>query len=121
MIKKILLLTGLLISCFNLVAQEIPTPKIEINKDKFDNPDGTYYVSFYKTTSCNATGTIEFDFYLSYKGKRVSDHYHMRFCVSGRHGTNAITWPDEVPKGHERYVTVQLGREPAKKDHRDND
>jgi len=107
--------------CSIILSQEIPTPEIKINKDDNGIPDGTYYASFYKTTSCNNTGTIEFDFYLSYKGKRVSDYYHMRFCVSGRHGTNAVAWPDVIPKGHEKYVTVQLGKEKAKKDRRDDD
>ena len=73
--------------------------------------------------------------YLSYKGKRVSDYFNT--LVGGRHvkltetggigaanggaSQTVFAWPGEVPKEHEMYVTVQLGKEPEKKDRRDND
>ena len=103
-----------------VISAQIPTPEIKINVDDKGVAVGTYYVSFYKRNSCDYSGTISFDFYLSYNGKRVSDYYHMSFCISGRHGKNAITWPNAVPKGHEKYVTVQLGKEPPQKDRRDD-
>ena len=91
---------------------------ISVNKDTKGNPDGTYTVVF--TKPCY-TGEDEFDFYLSYKGKRVSDYYHSTIRSCDKRTIEAVAWPDEVPKGNEKFVTVQLGKEPAKKDRRDDD
>jgi hypothetical protein len=119
--KKFLAFWVLFLAVSTFTFAQIPTPEIKVHVDASGAPDGTYYVSFYKTTSCNDTGTIDVTYYLSYKGKRVSDYYYMSFCVSSPHGKNSVAWPDEVPKGYEKYVTVQLGKEKEKKDRRDDD
>lgn len=62
-----------------------------------------------------------FEYYLSYKGKRVSDYKKANSNYQHYFTSKCYTWPDAVPKGYEKYVTVQIGREPVKKDHRDDD
>lgn len=63
-----------------------------------------------------------FDWYLSYNGKRVSDYYSSTiFCRQVETRNNLYTWPNSVPSGHEKYVTVQFGKEKPKKDRRDDD
>ncbi|MBQ6668098.1 MAG: hypothetical protein IJM65_08255 [Bacteroidales bacterium] len=87
------------------------------------NQDKSYTVVL-KNNNTNAVGEIKsycFDWYLSYKGKRVSD-YFQETIRCGRTATRQVyCWPGEVPSGYERYVTVQLGKEPVKKDRRDDD
>ena len=89
------------------------------------NQDKSYTVVL-KNNNNNAGGEIKnycFDWYLSYKGKRVSD-YFQETIRCGRTATRQVyCWPGEVPSGYERYVTVQLGKEqkPVKKDPRDDD
>lgn len=72
----------------------------------------------------SAQGEIQsncFDWYLSYKGERVSD-YFQETIRCGKTATRTVyCWPGKVPSGYEQYVTVQLGREPIKKDRRDDD
>ena len=65
--------------------------------------------------------TYSFEWYLSYKGKRVSDYYTDAIRCGKTTSHTVHFWPGEVPNGNERYVTVQLGREPRKKDPRDDD
>lgn len=66
--------------------------------------------------------SYNFDWYLSYNGKRVSDYYSSTiFCRQVETRNNLYTWPNSVPSGHEKYVTVQFGREKPKKDRRDDD
>jgi hypothetical protein len=62
-----------------------------------------------------------FTWYLSYSGNRVSDYYYSTATSMSAFTKTAIAWPGKVPKGHEKYVTAQLGKEPAKKDRRDDD
>lgn len=62
-----------------------------------------------------------FEYYLSYKGKRVSDYKKANSNYQHYFTSKCYTWPDAVPKGYEKYVTVQIGREPVKKDRRDDD
>ncbi|MBQ2291609.1 MAG: hypothetical protein II248_05590 [Paludibacteraceae bacterium] len=85
--------------------------------------DGAYIVCLYNTN--NNTGYYigfayhSFTWYLSYKGQRVSDYYDSVIrCQSGEE-KKVYVWPDEVPKGHEKYVVVQFGKEAAPKDRRD--
>ena len=61
-----------------------------------------------------------FDWYLSYKGKRVSDYYSSTIRCRDTEQRIVRCWPDEVPRGYESYVTVQFGREKALKDRRDD-
>lgn len=65
--------------------------------------------------------TYNFEWYLSYKGKRVSDYYTEAIRCRQTGSRTVYYWPNTVPAGHEKYVSVQLGREPRKKDPRDDD
>lgn len=87
------------------------------------NWGNSYTVVLSNNNRCNQ-GEItnyNFEWYLSYKGKRVSDYYQATIRCNDSSTKSVYAWPDEVPTGNERYVTVQLGREPAKKDPRDDD
>ena len=87
------------------------------------NTDNSVTVTFMNTNydQDNERDTYTFEWYLSVKGKRVSDYYTE--AIRCRRTSSRIVhfWPGEVPKGYEKYVTVQLGREPKKKDPRDDD
>ena len=87
------------------------------------NTDKSVTVTFMNTNYDreNERNTYTFEWYLSYKGKRVSDYYNE--AVRCKHTTSRMVyiWPGEVPNGYEKYVSVQLGREPRKKDPRDDD
>lgn len=61
-----------------------------------------------------------FKFYLSYKGKRVSDYKTANSNYQFRFSCKCYIWPDMVPRGYEKYVTVQIGEEPKKTDRRDD-
>lgn len=65
--------------------------------------------------------SYNFEWYLSYKGKRVSDYYQETVRCGQSFSRTVYAWPGEVPAGNERYVTAQLGRQPAKRDPRDDD
>ena len=65
--------------------------------------------------------SYSFEWYLSYKGKRVSDYFQETIECGRSTSRNVFCWPGEVPSGNEKFVTVQLGREPAKRDPRDDD
>ena len=86
--------------------------------------DGAYIVCLYNTNDnhgyfANEFAYYSFTWYLSYKGQRVSDYYDSVIrCQSGEE-KNVYVWPDEVPKGHEKYVVVQFGKEATPKDRRD--
>ena len=66
------------------------------------------------------TKAYAFDWYLSYKGKRVSDYYSSTIRCRKTEQRTVRCWPDEVPRGYESYVTVQFGREQAPRDRRDD-
>lgn len=87
------------------------------------NPNKSYTVVL-TNHNRSAQGEIQsncFDWYLSFKGERVSD-YFQETIRCGKSSTRTIfCWPGKVPSGYEQYVTVQLGREPIKKDRRDDD
>lgn len=92
---------------------------ITINDDKsltiiFENANS----SNYNTTETYVTNT--FEWYLSYKGKRVSDYYTEAIRCGQESSHTVLYWPGEVPSGNEKYITVQLGRERKKKDRRDD-
>ena len=65
--------------------------------------------------------SYSFEWYLSYKGERVSDYYQETVRCGQSSSRTVYAWPGEVPTGNERYVTAQLGRQPAKRDPRDDD
>ena len=84
--------------------------------------DGSYSVELFNSNygSSREVITNSFEWYLSYKGKRVSDYF--KSSIRGRYTSikTVWAWPNEVPKGYEKYVTVQFGRD-VKKDYRDDD
>lgn len=90
------------------------------------NQDKSLTVTFKNENSNNYDNsgeirTYSFEWYLSYKGKRVSDYYTDAIRCGKTASHTVHFWPGEVPNGYEKYVTVQLGREPRKKDPRDDD
>ena len=104
-------------------SQYSPSCGVRVNVDSNGTPNGTYTVNCCKSGPADGNA-IHFDVYLSYKGKRVSDYYSFGAppgCNYGSASRTVTVWPDEVPEGHEKYVTVQTGREPAKRDRRDDD
>lgn len=87
------------------------------------NQNNSYTVILYNNNQSNRGEIISYNFewYLSYKGKRVSDYYQETIRCGQSSSRTIYAWPGEVPAGNERYVTAQLGRQPAKKDPRDDD
>jgi len=84
-----------------------------VNSDKsitatFFNRNNKDYTIDHKTVKY----TYTFKWYLSYKGKRVSDYYIEYIPCQQTASRTVYIWPDEVPRGNEKYVTVQLGLEP---------
>lgn len=75
--------------------------------------DGSYSVTLFNSNydSSYEAVTNSFDWYLSYKGKRVSDYFKSAIRSRNISTKTVLAWPDEVPKGNEKYVTVQFGRE----------
>lgn len=122
--KKYLLLLFMMgiTPCSNIMANcDLPQGKcVSITPQS----DGSYLVVTAPTSKPSS-----FEWYLSYKGKRVSDYYKSVFlresvfadAITWSQSVKVWAWPDEVPVGHEKYVTVQLGREPRVKDRRDDD
>lgn len=91
-----------------------------LNKDKsitvtFKNGNDSNY------DTSGEVKTYSFDWYFSYKGKRISDYYTDAARCGKTVSHTAHFWPGVVPTGYEKYVTVQLGRVPKKKDRRDDD
>lgn len=62
-----------------------------------------------------------FKFYLSYKGKRISEYQSANSNYDYKFTCKCYVWPNIVPVGDEKYVCVQIGTEPRKKDSRDDD
>lgn len=87
------------------------------------NDDKSFTVTFMNSNYNNdgERNTDIFEWYLSYKGKRVSDYYTEAIRCRQTGSRTVYYWPNTVPAGHEKYVSVQLGREPRKKDRRDDD
>lgn len=87
------------------------------------NQNNSYTVILYNNNQSNRgeITSYNFEWYLSYKGKRVSDYYQETIRCGQSSSRTVYAWPGEVPAGHERYVTPQLGRQPPKKDPRDDD
>ena len=87
------------------------------------NEDKSITVTFMNSNYNNdgERNTYNFEWYLSYKGKRVSDYYTEAIRCRQTGSRTVYYWPNTVPAGHEKYVSVQLGREPRKKDRRDDD
>ena len=61
-----------------------------------------------------------FKYYLTYKGKRVSDYKSANSNYKYQFTCTCYAWPGSVPAGHEKYVSVHIGGEPKKTDRRDD-
>lgn len=87
------------------------------------NADGSYKVYFIDNSNVYLSdyNNTNFIWYLSYKGKRCSDYFHSNSSGARNFSRTGFTWPDEVPIEHEKYVTAQIGKEPVKRDRRDDD
>ena len=75
--------------------------------------DGSYSIELFNTNHNNGNEivTYAFEWYLSYKGKRISDYYKSAIRTRKSEQKTVWAWPDEVPRGNERHVTVQFGKE----------
>lgn len=107
-----------------LFAQEgISILEITPNKDDKGIIDDSYTVKFRDNTIryLGDDHPNNFTWYLSYKGKKVSDYYYSTATSMRVFSVIAFVWPNVVPKGNEKYVTAQLGKELLKKDRRDDD
>ena len=90
------------------------------------NQDRSLTVEFFNSNRRGyerAVINYSFEWYLSYKGKRVSDYYQESIVRDGSSTRKVYCWPGEVPAGNEKYVTVQFGKESTKpaRDRRDDD
>lgn len=131
----------LLLSAFAVNAQAyrsinvIPSTYVTINshdgiivQGTTVNQDKSITVTFKNENSNNydSSGeirTYSFEWYLSYKGKRISDYYTDAVRCGKTASRTVHFWPGEVPVGHEKYITIQLGRErqTRERDRRDDD
>ncbi len=87
------------------------------------NQNNSYTIVLYNNNRGNQgeITSYNFEWYLSYRGERVSDYYQETIRCGQSSSRTIYAWPGEVPYGYEKYVTVQLGRQPAKRDPRDDD
>lgn len=115
-------------SSINIIPSRYETVKSHqgiIVKSIIVNENKTLTVIFSNENSSNynTTGTYvtySFDWYLSYKGKRISDYFTEAIRCGKESSRTVIFWPGEVPDGYEKYISVQLGRELRTKDRRDD-
>ena len=116
--KKIISLIIAIFAAFTLYAQN-DISVLEIERET----DGSYKVHFVDNSNVYPTDNNQtaFTWYLSYKGKRVSDYFHSNSNGSRSFWRTGFAWPDEVPVGYEKYVTAQIGKEPEPKDRRDDE
>lgn len=101
---------------------------IEVSSITYQS-DGSYRVILYNTNHNDPYDGVSyytsynFEWYLSYKGKRVSDYFQSTIRCRKNEDKYVYAWPNEVPRGYEHYVSVQFGREQnmVNKDRRDDD
>lgn len=119
--KKLLLILCA-VSLYTIANAEVYNSHIGISGSVAPQNDGSYLVTFFNSNGMEDRHypTYTFEWYLSYKGKRVSDYYTAAVVARSSGQQTARCWPGEVPRGHESYVTVQFGREKAPKDRRDD-
>lgn len=131
--KKILLLLSIVfcainVESINIIHSQYVTTKSHsgiVVKSITVNDDKSLTVTFSNENSSNynSTGTYvtySFDWYLSYKGKRISDYYTDAIRC-GKEGSHRVYfWPGEVPVGNEKYITVQYKGKDKKTDRRDD-
>lgn len=81
------------------------------------NTDDSFVVTLYNSNSNDPYDGVtyqtsyNFCWYLSYKGKRVSDYFYSNIKCKKYDVKMVYIYPNEVPNGHERYISVQFGRE----------
>jgi hypothetical protein len=122
--KNIIFICLTFVICASSYAQEgISIREITVNYNEKGISDGSFTVTFRDNNVryLSDDHPNNFTWYLSYKGKRVSDYYYSTARSMSSFKVKAVAWPDEVPKGNEKYVTAQLGKEPVRKDRRDDD
>lgn len=87
------------------------------------NADKSITVVLKNSNICDDSeiATYTFEWYLSFKGKRISDYFNAAVRCNKSETKTVYFWPDTVKAGQEKYITVQLGREPKKRDPRDDD
>jgi len=87
------------------------------------NSDDSITVVLKNSNRCNVPeiATYTFEWYLSFKGKRISDYFTASVRCDQSEKQTVYFWPDTVKPGQEKYITVQLGRKAKKKDRRDDD
>jgi hypothetical protein len=123
--KKIVVIICLMIGIGTVAFSQSSISVVEIwaNVDKNGVHDGSYTVKFRDNDNVylDDHNSTQFTWYLSYKGKRISDYVNSSSSGNRNFFATAFAWPDEVPKGNEKYVTAQLGKEPVntKKNRRD--
>ena len=102
-------------SNMSAISVEIITP--------ISGDENCYEITFLDSQNVNRAVeqyATSFKFYLSYKGKRISDYKSANSNYQYKFTYKCYVWPDMVPKGYEKYVTVQIGDEPKKRDRRDD-
>ena len=97
-------------------SEGIVVQDVTVNQDK----SLTVTLSNTNRSTSGEVKTYSFEWHLSYRGKRVSDYYTESLRCRKTTSRTVYIWPNSVPAGYEKYVTVQLGREPRKKDRRDD-
>lgn len=135
--KKFLLFFSLFFSFFilvgrsayqtiNVIMPEYVTVKSTrgiVVKNADLNSDKSITVVFKNSNMCKTPeiATYTFKWYLSFKGKRISDYYSTAVRCNQTESQTVYFWPNAVKNGQEKYITVQLGRKSKKKDRRDDD
>lgn len=124
--KKFFLITLILGCCFNLFgwgsAYSVPNfvgPEyVTINSSQgilIENVSVFSYnsikVVFKNANRCNEPeiATYAFQYYLSYRGQRVSDYFNAAVRCSRSESYTVNFWPDTIPAGNESYISVQFG------------
>lgn len=123
--KKVLVLLIGLLSCLTIYAQAYrginigPEPTrvtinsasgISVSSIQYGS-DGAYSICMMNNNynNPNQRNSYSFKWYLSYKGKRVSDYYNSTIkCREQVTFSQINVWPGTVPNGYEKYVTVQF-------------
>lgn len=92
---------------------------IEIDTITYSQSTG-FTITFFNSNYNNEgeRNNYYFEWYLSYKGKRVSDYFSSSVsCRKKKTVSNIFAWPKSVPIGDEKYVTIQLGKEKSREAH----
>ena len=104
-----------------VITEEVESEKGIIVQSTTINSDKSITATFFNRNNKDFTAGLRtfkyiyvFKWYISYKVKRVSDYYTEYIPCQQTASRTVYIWPDEVPNGYEKYVTVQLGLEPQR-------